>query len=244
MSPTGTLIAMLWTRGFERHGWLDIYDISSGQRVSKWEVPARELTYDQDRGIAWDLNSQTVYLAAPSSVPCLAPRGTHDVFGFDARTGAITAAFTTGLLVGDIAVTPGELLLAVDANCVGVHSNRNPKLVVFDLKRNNLTREVRAEKTGIRYKVSVSRNGQRAVAWTSDVRCRFDWCDMVSYGCTADPMFTVWRLPDFSVVVSSPKLFVRGRIIAPDQEAVALRMGSTGHYLLVYGTSGLVFELP
>jgi len=244
MSPAGTLLAMLWTRGFEPYGRMDIYDISSGQRVTAWETPARSLSYDEDRGLAWSSTSRTIFLAAPNSIPCLSPGGSPDVFAFDARTGMTKAAITTGVLVGDIAVTPTEQLLAVDSNCYGVFANHHPKLRVFDLKTNSHVRDVPAGKSGVRYRVSVSRNGQRAVAWTSDVRCQFDWLDGVCYESTVNPMFTVWSLPDFSVVASSPRLAVRGRLIAPGIEVAALRMGSTGHRLLVYGTTGFVFELP
>jgi hypothetical protein len=244
LSPTGTLLAMLWTRGFEFYGRMDIYDISSGQQVGTWEIPYRSVSYLHDSGLAWSSNSHTIFLAAPNSVPCMAPGTSPDVFGFDARTGTIKTAITTGLLVGDIAVTPTGQLLAVDSDCVGLLTNHHPKLRVFDLKTNKHARDVRAEKSGVRWTVSVSRNGQRAAAWTSDVRCKFDWLDMACYGTTVSPVFTVWRLPDFSVVARSPAVSTGVSAWNPTGTRGALRISSTGHYLLMYGPRGSVFELP
>ena len=139
----------------------------------------------------------------------------------------------------DIAVTPSGQLLAVDFNCVGVFRNHHPKLRVFDLKTNKLARDVSAAKTGVRYWVSVSRNGQRAAAWTSDVRCQFDWGDMVCGEWTVKSMFTVWRLPDFSVAARSEVAFGEQPF-----RGGPLRLSSTGRYLLMYGTTGWVFEVP
>lgn len=239
MSPTGRLLAMLWVRDL-LYGRIDIYDISSGQQVATWGTPQGWVSSDRDRGLTWSSASQTVFLAVPNSIPCLAPGGSPDVFGFDALSGRTKTAVATGLLVGDIAVTPTEHLLAVDSNCVGVLKNHHPKLKVFDLRTNKHAGDVRAEKSGVRYRVSVSRNGQRAAAWTSDVKCKFDWGDMDCFDWTVSPMFTVWHLPEFSVVARSQTVSAGGVLGTRG----ALRISSTGHYLLMYGTMGFVFELP
>jgi hypothetical protein len=217
-SPSGTLIAILWVRGM-LYGRLDIYDLSSGQPLTTWETPSGWIISDRNRGLAWSSNSNTIFLALPSTLSL------PDVFGLDARSGAIKTKITTGLHVGDIAVTPRHELVAVDSTSVGVFKNHHPKLRVFDLSTGKHVRDVSAQGRGVRYRVSVSRNGERAVAWTSDVRCHFDWSDMVCYDRTVSLAFTVWHLPDFSVVATSQHLSSAG----------ALRISTTGHFVLTYG---------
>jgi len=248
-SPTGTLLAVLWVgpavRGNSDQGRLEIYDISSGQRIDMWRMPNSWAPDGVGRDLAWGPASKYIFMARPNSIPCLRPNGSPDVFGLNLQTGALETTLNTGLMVGDIAVTPAGELLAVDANCVGRWSNRHPKMVVFNLKTGNRVREVRAKGTGVRYRVSVSRNGQRAVAWTSDVKCSvFDWLDMNCYGQSVKPMFTVWRLPEFSVVATSPVL--PGEALASQIQPTGpvLRISSTGCYVLVYGMKGVVFEVP
>lgn len=235
-SPTGTLLAIFWAGTLvNSKGRLDIYDISSGQRLATWRTPGslwHPLTAGSD--LAWGPTSRRIFVAEANSIPCLTPGSAPDVFGFDVRTGAVETSLTTRLMVGDIAVTPARELLAVDANCVGVFSDHHPKMAVFDLRTGKHVRGVGVKKTGVRYQVSVSRNGQRAVAWTSEVKCKFDWGDMDCDNWSTKPMFTVWHLPNFSVVATSQVLPTGG----------ALKISSTGRYVLVYGKKGFVFEVP
>jgi hypothetical protein len=248
-SPTGRLLAVLWVgpavRGNSDQGRLDIYDISSGQRIHMWTVPNSWAPDGVGRDVAWGLASKYIFMARPNSIPCLRPKGGPDVFGLNLQTGALETTLNTGLMVGDIAVTPAGELLAVDANCVGLWSNHHPKMVVFNLKTGKRAREVRAKGAGVRYRVSVSRNGQRAVAWTSDVKCsQFDWLDGNCYGLSVKPMFTVWHLPEFSVVATSPVLPGEALTSQIQPTGDVLRISSTGCYVLVHGTKGVVFEVP
>ncbi|HEX6504069.1 MAG TPA: hypothetical protein VF011_12515 [Terriglobales bacterium] len=243
-APSATLVAVLWTRGM-LYGRLEIYDLSSGLPVMAWDPPGGWTSFDRNRGLSWSSTSQTVFLAVPSAIPCLSPLSLPDVFGLDARSGAIQTKITTGLLVGDIATTPRHEILAVDSNCVGVFKNHHPKLKVFDVGTGKHLRDVSAHGRGVRYRVSVSRNGQRAVAWTSDVKCHFDWGDMVCNDRSVNLEFTVWHLPDFSVIATSQDLY----------SADILRISSSGRYVLSYrsgqsisgatrGGSGAVYEFP
>jgi hypothetical protein len=177
-----------------------------------------------------------IFVASTNSIPCLAPSVRPDVFGFDARTGTLKTSFTTGLMVGDIAVSPARELLAVDANCVGLISNHHPKMAVIDLNMGDHLRDVGAKGGGVRYRVAISRNGERVVAWTSHVKCgTFDWLDMNCYGASVKPTFTVWHLPDFEIVAKSQILSAEG----------FLRISSSGRYVLVYGAgTGLIYEVP
>jgi hypothetical protein len=234
MSPTGTFLAILWTTGYVG-GRVDFYDISTGQRIAEWDAPPGEMTLGKGHRLAWDLASPTIFVAVPNASPCGGPTQIPDVIGVDARTGRTKVRFTSGLIVGDIAVTPGHELLAVENNCVGVLADHHPRMKVFDLNTGKLAKDVRADGTGVRYAVSASRDGQRAVAWTSDVRCQFDWLDGHCGDHVIKTMLTTWHLPDFSVIASVAVSF-------PTDSP--LRMSSTGRYVLTYGKTASVFELP
>jgi len=234
MSPTGTSLALLWVTGFS-HGSVDFYDISTGQLMAGWEAPSGLILLEGGHHLAWDSVSPLVYVALPNATPCGNPNNIPDVLGVDSQTGMTKVGITTGLIVGDIAVTPGHELLAVDRNCVNVLQNHHPRMKVFDLSTGKFARNVQADGTGVRYAVSVSRDGQRAVAWTSDMRCQFDWLDMVCYDRAVKEMLTIWHLPDFSVVASAV-------VNTPSDRP--LRMSSMGRYVLTYGKTVSVLELP
>lgn len=248
-SPKGTLMAVLWSgapvRGNPVQGRLDIYDIPSGHRFDMWRVPNSWSPDGVGHDLAWGPFGTYIYMARPNSTPCLRPDGGPDVFGLNVQTGALKTTLNTGLMVGDIAVTPTEELLAVDTNCVGRHSNLHPKMVVYDLRSGKHWRNVRVKGTGVRYRVAVSRNGKRAVAWTSEVKCSlFDWLDMTCARDSVKPIFTMWHLPDFRVMATSQVLPDSTLTSQFEQGDGVLRISSTGRYVLMYGTNGFVFEVP
>lgn len=214
ISPSGTMLAILWTQEMF-DGRIDVYDLAFGQRIATWRKPQGWASYGLGHGLASSSDSVALFLAVPNSIPCMSPTGAPDVFVFGAKNGAFTTSLTTGLLVGDIAVTPNGQLLAVDSNCVGVFANHHPALKVFDLKTDRHLRDVHAPPSGIRYSVSVSRDGERAVASTSGVRCKFDWGDMNCGSQTVEPRFTVWHLPEFSLVANWQPSVNSGHQTAP-----------------------------
>ena len=103
-------------------------------------------------------------MAVPNVFPCGRPLDTPDVFVVDPASGVIEIKQSTGLLVGDVAVTVDGRVFAVDYDCVGVFVDHDPKLRVFDLRTGKKVKELSGRGTGVRYAVSASRKGNRVAA--------------------------------------------------------------------------------
>ena len=232
VSPSAPLVAILWVRGLF-WGRLDVYDISSRQLVDQWVLPQSWVTFDRDHGLAWDTGLPRVFVAAPNASPCGSALNTPDVFSADVQTGEFSFKISTGLIVGDVAITHDNQLAAVDRNCVGILKNHHPSMKVFALDTGKPVRKVKAD-TGVRYAVSVASRANRIVAWTSDVRCAFDAGDMVCDDKLVKAMFTVWRLPDFEAIAEQEVSPPTGR---------GLKISAHGHFVLTYGNTVEVFQL-
>lgn len=232
VSPTAPLLAILWVRRllWER---LDVYDISSRQLVGQWALPQGWVTFDRDHGVAWDTALPRLFVAVPSASPCGSALNKPDVFSADLQTGKVSFKLSTGLIVGDIAITHDNQLAAVDKNCVGILKNHHPSMKVFALDTGKLARKVKAD-TAVRYAVSVASGANRMVAWTSDVRCDFDPTDMVCNDKLVKAMFTVWRLPDFEAIAEQQ--------VSPPT-GLGLKISAHGHFVLTYGNTVEVFQL-
>ena len=103
-------------------------------------------------------------MAVPNVFPCGRPLDAPDVFVVDPASGVIEIKQSTGLLVGDVAVTVDGRVFAVDCDCVGVFVDHDPKLRVFDLRTGKKVKELSGRGTGVRYAVSASRKGNRVAA--------------------------------------------------------------------------------
>jgi len=180
-------------------------------------------------------------LAVPNGWSCGNPGNEPDVFAVEPASGAIKHKLTTGLLVGDIAVLPDGRVLAVDNDCVGVLRNHDPKLRVFDLYTGKRIKELSGRGGGVRYEVSASRTGERAVADTGIVKARFDWGDMVPFDFHVDSTFSVWNIKTYKGVATSQNLANGVRRHFNGREQMRLRMSPNGGFVL---KGANIYEVP
>jgi hypothetical protein len=159
-----------------------------------------------------------------------------DVFAFALPAGDLKAKLTTGLLVGDIAVTADNHVFAVDHNCMTVFKDHNPKMKVFDLGTGKHLRNIAGRDTGVRYAVAASRDGERVIAWTGKLKINFDWVDFVANDETVDRTFSVWNSRNYEAVATSQNI--------PGLDPSTLRISSRGNYVLSCGRGPAIYELP
>jgi hypothetical protein len=235
LSPKTDVVAVLWVREM-LYGRVELYDLSSGKQLGAWDAPQGFVEFDRDRGLAWHPNGDLILLAVPNETPCLSPGNTPDVFAFGVPSGTIRAKLKTGLLVGDIAVTADNRVLAVDTDCMTVFKDHDPKLKVFDLNTGKHLHDLHGRGTGVRYTLSVARNGERVLAYTGKLKINFDWLDFVALDVKVDSTFSVWNLKDYSGVVSSQDL----QGLSPS----GLRISTKGRFAVSCGKASAVYELP
>jgi hypothetical protein len=239
LSPTATQVAFVWQQSF--NAWVDIVDLESGEHTV-WNTRHKGLNYWPPRAIAWTHDGHQLVIAAPADFPCASPSDIPDVFVVDPVSGAVQSKLTTGLLVGDIAVTPDNRVFVVDCDCVGVFVDHDPKLRVFDLATGKKLKELAGRGGGVRYLVAASTNGERLVAYTGIVKAGFDWGDMVPFDVTVDRTFSVWNLANYAGLVTSQKLSSFGfRGIRRMGSGVPLRISPKGGFV-VQGDK--IYELP
>jgi WD40 repeat protein len=235
LSPRADVAALLWVRDM-LYGRVELYDLSSGKQVGAWDAPQGWLEFDRDRGMAWHPNGDLLLLAVPNEMPCSSPGNTPDVFAFGIPSGGIKAQLKTGLLVGDIAVTQDNRVLAVDSDCMTVFKDHDPKLKIFDLNTGKHLHNLHGRGTGVRYTLSVARSVDRVLAYTGKIKIKFDWLDFVALDKTVDATFSVWNLKDYSGVVSSQDL---NGLTLP-----GLRISPNGRFAVSCGKASSVYELP
>lgn len=239
LSGDGKAAAVVWVRGL-LDAWVDLVQLDSGQEAV-WNTKDRQVGYMQPTSIAWSGDGQWLILAVPNNWPCGDPDDQPDVFAVEPKTGAIRYKLTTGLLVGEIAVTPDARVLAVDRNCVGVWKNHDPKLRIFDLYTGKRIKELSGRGGGVRYEVSASRFGNRAVADTGIVKEKFDWGDMLPVDSHVDSTFSVWDLTNYDHVITSQNLLQRLQGGSKHQVRLPLRMSPNGGFVL---KGSNIYELP
>jgi len=235
LSPTADVAAVLWVRDM-LYGRVELYDLSSAKQLGAWDAPQGWLGFDRDRGMAWHPNGDLLLLAVPNETPCLSPGNAPDVFAFAVPSGTIKAELKTGLLVGDVAITADNRVLAVDSGCMTVFKDHDPKLKVFDLNTGKHLHDLHGRGTGVRYRISVARNGERVLAYTGKLKIKFDWGDFVANDAMVDATFSVWNLKDYSGVVTSQDL--------KGLNSSGLRISPNGRFAVSSGQASSVFELP
>jgi WD40 repeat protein len=231
LSPNGGIAAVLWVSP-RQQGRIKLYDLASGQGIVSWNTPQGWIG---PRGFAWDPDGKSLVIAIPNETPCYSPSTQPDVFAFNAKTGAITEAFTTGLLTGSVAVSPDHRVLAVDLNCLGVFKNRDPKLRVFDLTTGKHLRDISGP-AGVRYIASASADGSRFLAFTGKMGIIFDLFDAAVYDNVVNEKFTVWNMTTYEEIATSQNI--------PGPKDSDIRLSPKGKYAVSSGTASFVYELP
>jgi WD40 repeat protein len=239
LSPVGQFAAILWVRGLS-DAWVDLVQIDSAKEVF-WNTKEHGVGWMRPRTITWSADGQRLVLAVPNGWACGNSGNEPDVFAVEPASGAITRKLATGFLVGEIAVTPDGRVLAVDNDCVGVFRNHDPKLRVFDLNTGKKIKELSGRGGGVRYEVSASRTGDRAVADTGIVKDRFDWGDMVPSDVHVDSTFSVWNIKTYEGVATSQNLANGARRHSDGRVQVRLRISSNGGFVL---KGSNIYELP
>jgi WD40 repeat protein len=140
LSPARPEVVVVWVRGFS-NSWIDVVDFDSAKQTV-WNTRERGLGWMNPKAISWTSDGEHLAVAVPNVFPCERPSDTPDVFVVDPTSGAIENKLSTGLLVGDIALTADGRLFAVDYDCVGVFVNHDPKLRVFDLRTGKKVKEL------------------------------------------------------------------------------------------------------
>jgi len=239
LSAARSDVVLVWVRGLD-NSWIDVVDFDS-EKQTIWNTRERGLGWINPKAVRWTSDGERLVVAVPNVFPCGRPLDTPDVFVVDPASGAVENKLSTGLLVGDIALTADRRLFAVDYDCVGVSVDHDPKLRVFDLRTGKKIRELSGRGTGVRYAVSASANGNRIAAYTGIVKAGFDWGDMVPFDKQIDETFSVWDLKNYEVLVTSQNLAERtsGRFRIAGQ--IHLRMSPTGRFVVQGGT---IYELP
>lgn len=239
LSPARHKVVAVWVRGLGS-SWIDVVDFDSATQTV-WNTRERGLGWMNPKSVSWTGDGEHLVVAVPNVFPCGRPLTAPDVFVVDPASGAIENKLSTGLLVGDIAVTAAGRLFAVDYDCVGVFADHDPKLRVFDLHTGKKVKELSGRGTGVRYAVSASRDGNRVAAYTGIVKAGFDWGDMVPLDKHIDATFSVWNISDYELLVTSQNLpeGTSGRFRVAGQ--IPLRMSPKGEVVLL---GGAIYELP
>lgn len=233
ISPTANMLALLWTRG-PLYSRVELYDFSAGRSAGGWDVP-QGWSFGR-RGLTWHPSGRVLLVARANALRCGSPGNTPDVFAFEVPSGIIRSKLTTGLLVGDIAVTPDSRVFAVDNDCMTVFKDHHPKMKVFDLGSGKHIRDIRGRGTGVRYTVAMSRDGERVIAWTGKLKINFDWADMVANDARVDSTFSIWSARDYRPIATSQDI--------PGLDPSTLRVSAKGTYALSCGKNAAVYELP
>jgi WD40 repeat protein len=204
LSPARPEVVVVWARGLS-YAWINVVDFDLAKQTV-WNTRERGLGWMNPKAVSWTSDGKHLVVAVPNVFPCGRPSDTPDVFVVDPTSGAIENKLSTGLLVGDIAVTADGRLFAVDYGCVGVFVNHDPKLRVFGLRTGKKVKELSGRGTGVRYAASASRSGNRVAAYTGIVKAGFDWGDMVPFDKHIDATFSVWNLSNYELLVTSQNL--------------------------------------
>jgi hypothetical protein len=232
ISPNGDLFAVLWVA--EKHGRVQLFELSTGNVVASWDVPTGWLGYAGS--LKWHPSGTLILIPIPNSQPCRYATGQPDVFAFDIKSGDLKYQLTTGLQIGNIAVAPDGRVLAVQRGCFQLSHGGGRPLEVFDLSSRRHLQNVSGRATGVLYSVSISADGSRFIAFTGNVKRKYDFLDATSYGVAVDEAFSVWNLTNYDGIVTSQNV--------PGLKDSDLKLSSSGKYAVSIGRASFVFTLP
>lgn len=232
ISPTGKMVAVLWVRN-SLYGKVQFYDLSGGALTTSWDTPKGWISRE---GLVWDHTGKLLLLNIPYEPSCQSAKDRPDVFALDSQTGAVMREIKTGLEVGGLAISPDDRVLVAESGCFKLTSHREPQVRVFDLATGKLVRNIPGGATGVRYSVAVSRDGNRCLAFTGNIKTKFDWLDFQAYGARVDETFSIWNLNSYDEILTSQNI--------PGLEHSTLKLSSRGNFVLSYGRANFVYALP
>lgn len=233
ISPNGETLAIFWASDFTS-GRIDLFSLSTGSYIRGWETP--EGWSASSNGLHWHPNGRFIIVAIPNAKSCQSSTHQPDIFGFDAETGATRYRLTSGMDSPRVIVTPDSRVLAVPGPCVHNFSHNHSKLKVFDLISAKHLHDGSSRVTGVGYSISASADGKRFLAFTGEVRKKFDWGDAYFYYVDVDRKFSVWSLTEYAGIVTSQDV--------PNLEVTELRLSPNGRYAVSCGKASFIFDLP
>jgi WD40 repeat protein len=230
LSPTGDTVAVLWEVQEMLNGKLQLYDLSTGPLTASWDAPTGWISC---KDLTWAADGKLLLLNIHHGLQQGA-----DVFAFDLQTGAIKHEIKTGLGVGEFAITPHNRVLTVETGSPKLFSRGEPQLTIFDLNTGKIIREIPGVRTGAiaRNSVSVSAEGNRCLAFTGNMKKKFDWGDLDTYNVVIDETFSIWSLGTYDEILTSQNI--------PGLGHSTLKLSSRARLVLSYGKANFVYELP
>jgi WD40 repeat protein len=129
-------------------------------------------------------------------------------------------------------------VFVVDGRPKGVLVARDPTLRVFDLASGKMVHEFGGRGNGVRYHLSVSRDGRRLVAFTGIQKMEFNWEYWIYVPQLLDRTLSVWDLHNNQGIVTSQDL--QGL----ENSLFSFSISPGGHFVVISGQHPQVVELP
>jgi WD40 repeat protein len=205
---------------------LEIYDLTTGAKMRSWSVGPSFAGAE-----AWHPDGKRVFVVTGDWT-----RKDREIVEFDIATDARAVRLLVTMPVSSIAVTSDQRVYVVDGRQKGALVARDPTLQVFDLASGKMVHEFGGRGNGVRYHLSVSRDGRRLVAFTGKEEMKFDWEYSIYVPYTLDRTLSVWDLQDNQGIVTSQDL--------QSLEHSFFSISPAGHFVVVTGQHSQVVELP
>jgi WD40 repeat protein len=206
---------------------LEIYDLTTGAKMRSWNMNPRIAGT-----CVWHSDGRRFFVVTGDW-----NRNNREIVELDVATGALAVVLAVAMPVSSIAVTSDQRVFVVDGRPKGVFIARDPTLRVFDLASGKMVHEFGGRGNGVRYHLSVSRDGRRLVAFTGIQKMEFDWEYLVYIPQLLDRTLSVWDLQNNQGIVTSQDL--QGL-----DENNFFSISPSGHFVVISGLHPQVVELP
>jgi WD40 repeat protein len=204
---------------------LEIYDLTTGAKMRSWSMNQEAWT------CVWHSDGRRVFVVTGDW-----SRNNREIVELDVATGARAVVLAVAIPVSSIAVTSDQRVFVVDGRPKGVFIARDPTLRVFDLASGKMVHEFGGRGNGVRYRLSVSRDGRRLVAFTGIQKMEFNWEYLVYVPQLLDRTLSVWDLRNNQGTVTSQDL--------QGLENNFFSISTGGHFVVISGQHPQVVELP
>ena len=225
LSPVANVAAVLI--GHQALGdRLEVYDLATGAKMRSWSMNQEAWT------CVWHPDGRRVFVVTGDW-----NRNNREIVELDVATGARADVLAVAMPVSSIAVTSDQRVFVVDGRPKGVFIARDPTLRVFDLATNGrMIHEFGGRGNGVRYHLSVSRDGRRIVAFTGIQKMEINWEYLIYVPQLLDRTFSVWDLQNKQGIVTSQDL------LGMENNFFSISPG--GHFVVISGLHPQVVELP